>query len=62
MRDKELRTVGTRSRICHGQSAGSVVSQGRVEFVLKTIAGASGSCPERATSLDHEIANDPMKI
>ena len=39
--DKELRAVGTRSRICHRQDTLLIMLQAGMEFIFKFIAGSA---------------------
>src|SRR5690606_9885066 len=57
----ELRAVGARTGVGHGQQVGLVEAQVRVELVLELVTGATGAVAERVTALDHEAADHPVE-
>ncbi len=59
--DEELRTVRAWPCVCHGKQVRLVEDKIRMDFVSELVARAAGACPERATSLDHEAVDHPMK-
>lgn len=61
MSNEELRSVGVRSGIGHGEHTGTTVSQIGVEFVFKHVAGPAGSGTLGAAPLDHEILNHAVE-
>ena len=61
MRNEELAAVRAGARIRHGQLAGCVMFQLGGALVLEAVAGPSRSVSVRASALDHEVGNDPVK-
>ncbi len=59
--DEELRAVGARAGVGHGQQVGLVEDQLGVRLVLERVAGAAGAGAERAAALDHEAVDDPVE-
>src|SRR5215831_1945060 len=59
--DKELRAVGIRARVGHGQATGAIKCEAGVEFILKAIARPANTLSQRIAALNHEAGNHPMK-
>src|SRR6476619_3536220 len=59
--DEELRAVGTRPGVGHGQAPGALEGHAGVELVFKLIAGPADALSQRIAALDHEAGNHPMK-
>ena len=60
--DEKLAAVGAWSCIGHRQDAGLVVTQFGHEFVFEVVAGTAHAAALRTAALDHEIADDAMKL
>src|SRR5438094_146998 len=61
-RDEELRPIGVRPRVGHGQQAGAVERwAARRTLVLELVAGASPARALRIAALDHEVGDDPVE-
>ena len=59
--DEELRAVGARAGVGHGQQVRPVEGQLGVELVAELVAGAAEALTERVAALDHEAADDPVE-
>src|SRR5262249_15602569 len=60
--NEELRTVRTRTGVCHGQLAFLVKAVRRaLGFVLEFVAGTAHAGAAGVAALDHEIGDHPMK-
>ena len=59
--DEELRAVGARAGVGHGQQVGLVEGQLGVRLVLERVAGTAGAGAERAAALDHEAADHAVE-
>ena len=56
-RDEKLSAVGIRSAVGHGQDAGLVVAQLRVELVLERVTRSPDSLSQWIAALYHEAIN-----
>ena len=61
MRDEELRAVGVRTGVGHGQNA-ALVAKAVVGFVFEAVARAAATDALRAAALDHEIGDDAVEV
>lgn len=59
--NKKLRTIGIRTRVRHRKNTGTVMFQGRMEFVFKLIAGTTGSVADRTAPLNHKVGDDTVE-
>src|SRR5229473_5716146 len=59
--DEKLATVCAWSGIGHREFSRLVVLQGWMKLVAKAIAGITGTCPEGASALNHELRNHTME-
>ena len=59
--DEELRAVGARAGVGHGQQVRPVELQLGVELVAELVARAAGAGAQRVAALDHEAADDPVE-
>ena len=59
--DEELRSVGPRPGVRHGEHIRVVEVQLGVDLVLELVAGASGSATQRVASLDHEAVDHAVE-
>src|SRR5690606_20591277 len=59
--DEELRAVGARAGVGHGEQVGLVEDELGVDLVLERVARATGAGAQRATALDHEALDHPVE-
>src|SRR5699024_51098 len=59
--DEELRAVGARAGVGHGQFIWFVKVEFRVELVFELIAWAADTATQWVTALDHEVWNDAVE-
>ena len=60
--DEELRAVGVRAGVGHGEDAGLVVATVCFALALELVAGAASTAARWAAALDHEVWNDAVKF
>jgi len=58
---EELRTIGVGTGVGHGEDAGFVMTAMGLAFTLEFVTGITTAASIRATTLDHEVGNHPVK-
>src|SRR5579863_6684189 len=59
--DEELRAVGARTGVGHGEAAGLIERKVLGELVLKVVARSARAGAKWATALNHKIRNDAVE-
>src|SRR5699024_2386822 len=59
--DEELRTVGTRAGVCHGEFIRFVEVEFGVEFVFELVARTADTATQWIASLNHEVSDDAVE-